>query len=284
MYVSHPRSRGTLDHVRYVLLATGVASAAFLLTAPSLAVQIQRNDRAPDQARPSKLDSSLGWPRPRSAERLKERKAMVDRQIKARGVRDSRVLDAMIQVPRHWFIPDEFSALAYRDRPLPIGEDQTISQPYMVAFMTEALKLDKDARVLEIGTGSGYQAAVLSELTPHVFTIEIVEPLARRAIAAFKRYGYQTIKTKVGDGYEGWPRYAPFDAVIVTCAPDHIPPKLIEQLKPGGRLCIPVGDAVAVQKLVVVTKTKDGELSTEAKMPVRFVPMTGEAQKAERKP
>jgi protein-L-isoaspartate(D-aspartate) O-methyltransferase len=208
---------------------------------------------------------------------------MVQRQIAARGVRDSAILDAVRQVPRHWFIPGSMQRVAYADRPLPIGKGQTISQPYIVAFMTEALGLGRDSRVLEVGTGSGYQAAVLAEITPHVYTIEIVEPLAKRAIEYFKRYGYTTVKARIGDGYAGWPEHAPFDAVIVTCAPDHIPPKLIEQLKEGGKLCIPVGTEGGIQSLRLVTKSSEGKLTTADLMPVRFVPMTGEARGAPRR-
>ena len=159
-----------------------------------------------------------------------------------------------------------------------LAKGQTISQPYIVALMTEALHVTPDSKVLEIGTGSGYQAAVLSEITPHVFTIEIVEPLARRALATFERHGYEGIRVRIGDGYAGWPEHAPFDAIIVTCAPDRIPPKLIEQLKPGGRMCIPVGGAHAVQRLIVVTKDDMGTPHREELIPVRFVPMTGAAQ------
>ncbi len=215
---------------------------------------------------------------PQRTERQGERDAMVKRQIAARGVRDSAVLDAMRRVPRHWFVPKSLKSRAYDDRPLPIGAGQTISQPYIVALMTEALHLKADSRVLEVGTGSGYQAAVLAEITPHVFTIEIVEPLGRQAMATFERHGYTTIKAKIGDGYAGWDEHAPFDAVIVTCAPDHVPPKLIEQLKEGGRMCIPVGSQRRVQSLHLITKLADGKLDTDNLIPVRFVPMTGDAQ------
>ena len=203
---------------------------------------------------------------------------MVEHQIARRGIRDRAVLDAMKQVPRHWFVPDTVQAAAYYDKPLPIGEGQTISQPYIVAFMTEALSLTRSSKVLEIGTGSGYQAAVLAEITPHVFTIEIVEPLARRTIEVFRKRGYTTLEARIGDGYAGWPEQAPFDAIIVTCAPEHIPPKLIEQLKPDGRICIPVGAQGRVQKLVLVQKSDKGELTRTELMAVRFVPMTGEVQ------
>ena len=218
------------------------------------------------------------WRKPRTDEAGAERRKMVERQIKARGVSDPAVLEAMRNVPRQWFVPAHLRNRAYRDGPLPIGEGQTISQPYIVALMTEALHLTSDSKVLEIGTGSGYQAAVLSEITPHVFTIDIVEPLARRAIAAFEQHGYETIRTRIGDGYAGWPEHAPFDAIIVTCAPDHIPPKLIEQLKPGGRICIPIGDEHAVQRLLVVTTTASGAVEQKELIPVRFVPMTGAAR------
>jgi len=222
--------------------------------------------------------STNAWSKPRTDEAKDERHEMVAWQIEGRGVSDPAVLEAMRNVPRHWFVPAHLRRIAYSDRPLPIGEGQTISQPYIVALMTEALHLTPDSKVLEIGTGSGYQAAVLAEITPHVFTIEIVEPLGKRAMATFDRYGYETIKTRIGDGYAGWPDHAPFDAIIVTCAPDHVPPKLIEQLKPTGRICIPVGNEFAVQRLVVVTKTEKDALDQEELIPVRFVPMTGKAQ------
>jgi len=217
-------------------------------------------------------------PRPRSDEYVEERLAMVRHQIAARGVRDERVLQAMRDVPRHWFVSERMREIAYTDRPLPIGEGQTISQPYIVALMTEALGLTAESKVLEIGTGSGYQAAVLAEITPHVYTIEIVAPLAERAMRVFKERGYGSIAARIGDGYRGWPEKAPFDAIIVTCAPDHIPPKLVEQLAVGGKICIPVGAEEGVQELVVVTRQPDGSLRRTSLIPVRFVPMTGEAQ------
>ncbi len=217
--------------------------------------------------------------RPRTDAYATQRRAMVDQQIAARGIDDPDVLAAMRAVPRHWFVPERLRPLAYADRPLPIGHDQTISQPYIVAFMTAALDIDSNARVLEIGTGSGYQAAVLSEITPHVYTIEIVEPLGRRAIDTFKEKGYDTIAARIGDGYQGWPEFAPFDAIIVTCAPDHVPPKLVEQLAVGGRLCIPVGRDGGIQKLIRATKQDDETLNRKSLIPVRFVPMTGDARR-----
>jgi len=204
------------------------------------------------------------------------RAAMVREQIEARGVRDPAVLAAMGAVPRHELVPESVREHAYEDRPLPIGHGQTISQPYVVAAMSEALDLDGDERVLEIGTGSGYQAAVLSGLCREVFSIEIVEPLAERARADLARLGYDNVQVRSGDGYQGWPEQAPFDAIVVTAAPDHVPQPLLDQLAPGGRLVMPVGDAF--QELIRITRTEHG-FERESLFPVRFVPMTGEAQR-----
>jgi len=214
-------------------------------------------------------------------ERLAERLAMVETQIAARGIRDPRVLDAMRTVPRHWFVPDEVADRAYADDPLPIPGGQTISQPYVVALMTEALHLQPGSKVLEIGTGSGYQAAVLATITPRVYTIEIVPELARWAAGVFAARGYTSIAAREGDGYRGWPEEAPFDAIVVTAAPDHVPPALVEQLASGGRLCLPVGASHAEQELLVITKAADGSLTQQTLAPVRFVPMTGAAQDGE---
>lgn len=200
------------------------------------------------------------------------RERMVEQQIAARGVKDTRVLDAMRNVPRHRFVPESYQAMAYADFPLSIGEGQTISQPYIVAFMTENLRLTDDDRVLEIGTGSGYQAAVLAEIAGEVHTIEIIPSLGRRAQALLKELGYDNIFVKIGDGYKGWPEKAPYDAVIVTCAPENIPGALIDQLKEGGRIIIPVGKTGSVQELVRGVKVK-GKLETQDVLPVRFVPM-----------
>lgn len=211
-------------------------------------------------------------------DRSAERHAMVAKQIEARGVRDPLVLAALRAVPRERFVPLEVEPLAYDDGPQPIGHFQTISQPYIVARMTEALGLQPGEKVLEIGTGSGYQAAVLAEITPHVFTIEIVEALAQWASAALHRAGYDGVACRLGDGYQGWPSEAPFDAIIVTAAPDHVPAALVEQLAPGGRLCLPVGPVNAVQELVLIEKDAAGELTRRVLDMVRFVPMTGDAQ------
>ena len=201
---------------------------------------------------------------------------MVATQIEARGIADPQVIRAMQEVPRHEFVPERLKSLAYSDGPLPIGDGQTISQPYIVAFMTKALKLMPHDKVLEIGTGSGYQAAVLAEIVDSVFTIEIIENLGKSGEARLMRLDYQNVFVRIGDGYQGWPEEAPFDAIIVTAAPDHIPQPLIDQLKIGGRLVIPVG--AGIQELVRITKTTDGT-KRENLLPVRFVPMTGEAEK-----
>jgi len=202
------------------------------------------------------------------------RESMVRHQIAARGVEDSRVLAAMRRVPRHEFVPENLRPAAYDDRPLPIGEGQTISQPYIVALMTEVLKLVPGDRVLEIGTGSGYQAAVLAELTDQVYTIEIIESLGRRAEQILKRLGYDQIRVRIGDGYLGWEEHAPFDAIIVTCAPEQIPRPLVDQLAEGGRMVIPVGPRHA-QELVLVVK-EQGRIRQQDIIPVLFVPMTGD--------
>jgi protein-L-isoaspartate(D-aspartate) O-methyltransferase len=206
------------------------------------------------------------------------RAVMVETQIAGRGIEDMRVLAAMGKVPRHHFMPPEARDAAYEDRPVPIGHGQTISQPYIVAFMTEALRLTPDDKVLEIGTGSGYQAAVFAELAGEVHTIEIVEPLAKQAAVALADAGYDKVKTRGGDGYQGWPEAAPFDAIMVTCAPDAIPQPLIDQLAEGGRMIIPVGPQNAPQELVLLQKNA-GVIERRNVLPVRFVPMTGEAER-----
>jgi protein-L-isoaspartate(D-aspartate) O-methyltransferase len=203
-----------------------------------------------------------------------ERERMVKEQVVMRGVTDARVVAAMRKVPRDAFVPWPLRTLSYTDRPLPIGHDQTISQPFIVALMTDKLQLKTTDRVLEIGTGSGYQAAILAELAVEVYTIEIVEPLGKSAAATLQRLGYKNVQVKIGDGYKGWPEHAPFDAVIVTCAPEQVPRPLVEQTKEGGRIIIPVGSR-SDQKLYLMEK-KDGRLKQEAILPVFFVPMTGE--------
>jgi protein-L-isoaspartate(D-aspartate) O-methyltransferase len=206
----------------------------------------------------------------------RDRERMVAEQIKARGIASPVVLDALLAVPRHLFVPEELAASAYADHPLPIGEGQTISQPYIVALMTEVLNLAKGDRVLEIGTGSGYQAAVLSALGAEVYTVEIKPALYEKASDTLKRHGHGKVVCRLGDGYFGWPEQGPFDAVMVTAAVDHIPPPLIAQLKEGGRLVLPLGSPFGYQNLVVVTK-RDGEVSLRNIIGVLFVPLTGHA-------
>jgi protein-L-isoaspartate(D-aspartate) O-methyltransferase len=209
------------------------------------------------------------------------RQRMVAEQLSGpgRNITNALVLAAMGKVPRHEFVPERVRSQAYQDRALPIGHDQTISQPYVVAFMTEQLEPQPTDRVLEIGTGSGYQAAVLAELVAKVYTVEIIEDLAGRAEVDLKRLGYTNVQVRAGDGYKGWPEAAPFDAIIVTCAPEKAPPPLIEQLKDGGRMIIPVGSSW-YQELVLLRK-QGGRLERQAVLPVRFVPMTGQSQRPE---
>jgi protein-L-isoaspartate(D-aspartate) O-methyltransferase len=209
------------------------------------------------------------------------RKDMVASQIAARGVRDPAVLRALTEVPRHLFVLPEYIDQAYEDYPLPLSGGQTISQPYIVALMTECLAIEQRAKVLEIGTGSGYQAAVLSRIAGSVFTIEIDESLARRATGILERLGYRNVRVRAGDGFFGWPEEAPFDGVIVTCAVPEVPPALFAQLAEGGRLVIPLGDVQTYQRLTVVTK-KAGKPVVKRVLDVRFVPMTGEALKKRR--
>jgi protein-L-isoaspartate(D-aspartate) O-methyltransferase len=203
---------------------------------------------------------------------------LVERHIAGEGITDPATLEAMRRVPRHEFVPQEQRRPAYRNQPLAIGHGQTISQPYIVAYMTEALDLQASDRVLEIGAGSGYQAAVLAEIVDQVYTVEIIEPLATSARERLRRLGYDNVTVRQGDGYYGWPEHAPFDAIIVTAAAGHIPRPLLEQLKPGGRLVIPIGPVYAVQSLVLARRDDDGEVRTQQLLPVRFVPMTGEVR------
>jgi len=220
-------------------------------------------------------------PHPGFSERVTERELMVKVGIENypyQPVEDPKVLQAMRRVPRHLFVPEEYQDLAYRNSPLLIGYKQTISQPFIVAHMSELLELKPDHRVLEIGTGSGYQAAVLGELCKHVYTIEIVAPLGKKAAKLLKELGYDQVQVRIGDGYEGWPEAAPFDRIIVTCAPESIPQPLLDQMAPGGRMVIPVGGQYETQYMVEVTKDKKGRISKKEHYPVRFVPMTGKSE------
>lgn len=205
------------------------------------------------------------------------RKNMIDTQLQTRDITDEKVLEVMGEVPRHMFVPEDRLSQAYEDHPLPIGEGQTISQPYIVALMTQSLQLDGDEKVLEIGTGSGYQAAVLAEIVDKVYTIEIIDVLAEKAEGTVENLGYDNVEIKNADGYYGWEEYAPFDAIIVTAAANHVPPPLIEQLKEGGLLIIPLGSVRYHQTLTLIKKQEGGELETVYITGVRFVPMTGKA-------
>jgi protein-L-isoaspartate(D-aspartate) O-methyltransferase len=206
------------------------------------------------------------------------RQRMVEKDLKGRDITDPQVLEIMGRVPRHLFVEKSLQRQAYADHPLPIGDGQTISQPYIVALMTQVLQIKRGEKVLEIGTGSGYQAAVLAELTDQVFSLEIREKLTRAASGILKELGYGRVRLKSGDGYFGWEEFAPFDAIIVTCAANHIPPPLIKQLKEGGRLILPLGNTAYFQTLTLVTK-KAGQTDVQHLSGVAFVPMTGEAQK-----
>ena len=212
----------------------------------------------------------------------RRRATMVETQIAARGVRDPRVLAAMRKVPRHLFVEPPERVKAYEDHPLPIAGAQTISQPYIVALMTELLSLPEHARVLEIGTGSGYQSAVLGEIADEVYSIEILPELARASAKKLEELGYKNVTVREGDGYRGWPEHAPYDGIIVTAAPESVPQPLIEQLAPGGRMVIPVG--TFFQELKVFTRGADGRITEQSIIPVRFVPMTGEIEKEKTPP
>ncbi|MGM0423573.1 MAG: protein-L-isoaspartate(D-aspartate) O-methyltransferase [Thermodesulfobacteriota bacterium] len=202
-----------------------------------------------------------------------QRRNMVQEQLEGRDIEDQKVLRAMQEVPRHEFVPRLYQDLSYQDRALPIAEGQTISQPYIVALMTQLTEIQAEDKVLEIGTGSGYQAAVLAELAQEVYSVEIIPELAKQAQEALQELGYENVHVKQGDGFQGWPGKAPFEAILVTCAPPEIPEPLLEQLAPGGRLVIPVGERW--QKLKVLRKSQDGSLQEESVTSVRFVPMTG---------
>ncbi|MFB6346613.1 MAG: protein-L-isoaspartate(D-aspartate) O-methyltransferase [bacterium] len=222
------------------------------------------------------LVPTTGWSQPETPEMRREQ--LVENYLKdprhGTPVTDTRVLDAIRRVPRHRFVPKRHRDRAYRNTPLPIGQGQTISQPYIVGIMTQLLELEPGDRVLEVGTGSGYHAAVLAEIAADVYSIEIIPDLARTAKKRLKKLTYDTVTVRQGDGYYGWPEKAPFDAIVVTAAPSHIPPPLMEQLKPWGRMVIPVGSQFRVQQLMVVTKRPDGSFRKRGIMPVRFVPFT----------
>jgi protein-L-isoaspartate(D-aspartate) O-methyltransferase len=249
--------------------------AAFVLFLT--AVACDEEPARPPEPPPSEVpERPPGWPPQHKGDLFgKNREWMVGKQLVPRGIGDEAVLRAMRTVPRHSFVPVSLRGHAYEDRPLPIGHDQTISQPYIVASMTEELRLKEGMKVLEIGTGSGYQAAVLAQITPHVFTIEIKEPLVVTAKGTLRKLGYTTVEVRHADGYYGWKEEAPFDAIMVTAAAPHVPPPLVEQLKPGGRLILPVGPPLGTQDLRLVTKDEKGKVRSRSLYDVRFVPLTG---------
>ena len=237
-----------------------------LLLAVAVALNASCGPPPPDQA-------SASTPSSQQIDFQRARRQMVEEQIEARGVTDPRVLEAMQRVPRHEYVPAEYRAGAYSDRPLPIGLDQTISQPYIVALMTELLQPEPDDRILEVGTGSGYQAAVAAELVSEVYSIEIIPELARSAAERLQRLGVSNVFVRAGDGYLGWPEQSPFDGILVTAGAEHIPQPLVEQLKPGARMIIPVSDLSSFQILKVVEKLPGGEVEIRDIIPVRFVPL-----------
>jgi protein-L-isoaspartate(D-aspartate) O-methyltransferase len=271
---------------------TATARSAMMRKAP-----LPTNDLEP-AVKPAAMDPStvrivatalllaLTWARPAAAQDFaSERRRMVDditalaRKTQAevgKPAFDDRVMAVMARVPRHEFVPAGQVASAYRNRPLPIGHGQTISQPYIVALMTDLARVEADHKVLEVGTGSGYQAAVMAHLAKAVYTIEIVEPLGLQAAQRLKTLGYGNVQVRLGDGYHGWPEHAPYDAILVTAAASHVPPPLVRQLKPGGRMVIPVGASFMVQQLMLVEKRLDGSISTRQIVPVSFVPLTGQ--------
>ena len=263
--------------IKSLSILVGVVTLAWYSTATGLF-----EDPVPSPETDGRGDPKKPSP-PAAKEFVEKRHDMVTRQIErpADGrtpVKDKAVLDAMRAVPRHAFVPDDVQELAYSDSPLPIGHGQTISQPYIVALMTELLRLTPGSKVLEIGTGSGYQAAVLAHLTPQVYTVEIIKPLVQRAEKTLQAQDYNMVQCRHGDGYFGWEEHAPFDAIIVTCAAGHLPPPLWEQLKPGGRIVVPIGGPYEVQRLVLLTKTPDGKRESKTITSVRFVPLTRDVE------
>ncbi len=279
---SRSREHLGLLFVLVVVLCLWQASRISWEMTPPWVAEAQNADRAADANEPPAPEKGKrpDHSHPAFSQRRAERLAMVAKQIQWRDVEDPNVLKAMRTVPRHAFVPPGLQDSAYYDHPLPIGEGQTISQPYIVAFMTEALDLDPNSRVLEIGTGSAYQAAVCAEIAREVYTIEIVEPLATSAAKRLKELGYPNVHVRAGDGFYGWPAKAPFDAIIGTAAAKRVPPALLKQLKAGGRMILPVGGARGFQYLILITKDAQGQLHRKNVMPVRFVPMTGRVQES----
>lgn len=268
--VGEPPPRWRLIGVSLALAGAGVAAGLALRALSRTEAMSEQTVAAEPQVEPPAEDIRL----------VRLRRYMVDRQLRSRDITDRRVLEVMERVPRHRFVPSAMVHLAYEDHPLPIGKGQTISQPYIVALMTQLAQPKPTARALDVGTGSGYQAAVLAELCRQVYSIEIVESLADEARRRLADLGYRNVAVRSGDGYRGWPEHAPFDLIIVAAAPDHVPQALIDQLAAGGRLVIPVGRYD--QDLIVVEKNADGTTRRTDVIPVAFVPMTGEAQRGKK--
>ncbi len=269
------RVRGSFPILALWLLLPAMAAGLSLSSTMGLACRRQQGTPKTQEALARHEPNQPRHSHPAFQERVSERRQMVMRQIELREVKDPNVLRAMRVVPRHAFVPAAQRAYAYEDRPLYIGYGQTISQPYIVAFMTEALRLDPNSIVLEIGTGSGYQAAVCAEMARAVHTLEIVAPLAKSAAEVLTQLGYTNVRVKAGDGYFGWPEEGPFDAIIGTAAAGAVPPPLLEQLKKGGRMILPMEDNDGLQRLILLTKDEQGQLHQKDVLPVRFVPMTG---------
>ena len=261
------------------LLTLGILSCGSVDKPSEKDVPKNKNMSSPEKKAEEKKKSEDKKKLKEEYPRKTEREKMVKTQIESEGIKDEKVLEAMRYVPRHLFVPEICQSMAYDDCPLPIGYGQTISQPYVVALMTENLELDSDSKVLEIGTGSGYQAAILAEICKDVYTIEIIKELYERATSTLESLEYENIATKHADGYFGWEEVAPFDAIIVTAASDHIPPPLIKQLKKGGRMCIPLGAPHQIQRLVLVTKNEKGQVTTKDITIVAFVPLTRQLEK-----
>lgn len=255
-----------------------LSATLFAVVGEAVEVMSDPDHRAPRGAHepPQTTQAQASPAAPEAAETIAARAALVD-LLAQTGIRDGRVLDAMRRVPRHLFVPEGRRFHAYETRPLLIGEQQTISQPFIVAYMSELMELDGTERVLEVGTGSGYQAAVLAELAAEVYSIEIIEVLGQRAAVALAEAGYHDVHLRIGDGYAGWPEAAPFDAIIITAAPDHVPQPLVDQLAVGGRLVLPLEDEGGEQVMTIVERREDG-IHVLQSLPVRFVPMTGQAE------
>ncbi len=274
-------SCGFCGSLRYPLMLCLFAGCLFILILP-ISAGASNND-SPDQSQPNDVNEpAKEIPRPSHdhpsfEERTEERLRMVETQITDRGVEDPNTIAAMKTVPRHMFVRQQDRFRAYSDQPMPIGYGQTISQPYIVAYMTEKLELDPNDVVLEIGAGSGYHAAVAAETARAVYTIEIVSELAESAEETLRELGYKNVFVKDGDGYYGWPEFGPYDAIVVTAAAGFVPPPLLEQLKPDGKLVMPLGSPYGMQTLVVVTRDEENRVRSRRLMPVRFVPMTGRA-------